>query len=383
MVKLIHQMHGAGFFSNFNAVINRLLYDVEGGRCSAYEVNWYKSSEELTRYHNPAVPQLWTEFFEPVVVDGAHSDEKFVRGYASYAMTHVGAYFHLYTQGSSWRDEYNRVYKKYIRLKPHIQDEISSYYSAHMKDKHCIGVHYRNPIHDRENPWPGPSAERFIEMVQQQMVPDKENVVYLATDVESAIEPFKEVFGDALLVRKNVTRSTGHSKEVHADQQTPANGLARDVLLDCLLLAKAEKLIHITSNVATAVGYINPKLKMIYARYDDNDERAFEPVLYRVVEEHEFELNITGTGKDQCELLLLSSGKTILLDSWSLNILYQCDGTRTKSELIDGCRASGEHHEITRNHMSAVRTIRKLLRGGIIKEGQLKHPEISAQSRLR
>jgi hypothetical protein len=36
------------------------------------------------------------------------------------------------------------------------------------------------------------------------------------------------------------------------------------VLIDALLLARCEAMVHAVSNLATAVGYMNPRLRMVY-----------------------------------------------------------------------------------------------------------------------
>jgi hypothetical protein len=51
---------------------------------------------------------------------------------------------------------------------------------------------------------------------------------------------------------------------VHHDNREPNLALGEEVLTDCLLLARCESLVHINSNVATAAGYINPALKMVF-----------------------------------------------------------------------------------------------------------------------
>jgi hypothetical protein len=40
--------------------------------------------------------------------------------------------------------------------------------------------------------------------------------------------------------------------------------MAEDVLVDAYLLSKGSHFIHITSNIATAVAYMNPRIAMHY-----------------------------------------------------------------------------------------------------------------------
>lgn len=84
-------------------------------------------------------------------------------------------------------------------------------------------------------------------------------MVYLATDVESTIQPFKSAFGDALLYREGGTRSADHGIEIHFDTRKPANNLAKGVLLDfgtlcgqSSVVEYVDQLCHITSHLSLA-----------------------------------------------------------------------------------------------------------------------------------
>jgi hypothetical protein len=57
---------------------------------------------------------------------------------------------------------------------------------------------------------------------------------------------------------------TGGEDHIHHGSAEPARELGEQALVDCLLLARCDTVLHITSNLATAVGYINPALRMVY-----------------------------------------------------------------------------------------------------------------------
>ena len=180
---------------------------------------------------------------------------------------------------------------------------------------------------------------------------------------------YADLCGDDLLYREGVTRSQDHGKEIHSDSRIPANNLAKDVLLDCLLLAKADKFIHVTSNIATAVAYINPDLELIYARYDKDDPRALEAVL-----EHNDDLEVTQFGEDRFELCLGSATNKREVNGFTVLVLRLCNGTRTQTELVNLLREWARNKPISNADIRGLATIRKLLRQGFIKRGELKCP---------
>lgn len=363
MKKIVLEMHNAGFFSNFNKVINHLRYSVETAKASSFEVDWKASAEGNPRYHHGLTgDDLWSEFFEPLDLHGPFDTEIRTSSYADHHMTSMAAYYSLYTRDDDWRREYNRTLRKYIKLKAHIADEVESYYSRNLAGKHCIGVHVRNHAISVENPVPVPGINRFIEIAKEQLLPGRDKVVFLATDVESVLPLFRSAFGDALLCREGVARSKDHGSEINNHAPLTAKNLAKDVLVDCLLLARTDKFIHVLSNVATAVGNINPNLEMVYARYDKNDPRGVEPIL-----EKADGLVVTQTGEDRFELCLGPGTDVHVVKGFGVLVVRLCDGTRTQAELIGLLRAWCKNKPVKNADYRAMKAILKLLRYGAIK----------------
>ena len=95
--------------------------------------------------------------------------------------------------------------------------------------------------------------------------------VFLATDDDKAEAVFREAFGAMLLVRRGVQRvggglnADGTLNEVHIKSpHNPRCGLqdAADVLCDALLLAKCTCVLHMDSNVTSAVGMMSSDCQM-------------------------------------------------------------------------------------------------------------------------
>ena len=97
--------------------------------------------------------------------------------------------------------------------------------------------------------------------------------IFLATDDAAAEEAFRDAFGALLHVRTGVQRVKGglnpdHTlNEVHI--KSPYNPRctlkdAVDVLSDALLLAKCATVVHMDSNVTSAVALLNPKATMVH-----------------------------------------------------------------------------------------------------------------------
>jgi hypothetical protein len=271
---LIVVPHNAGFFSNFNKVMNHLVCSLHRYGVKAIEVDWsIKKGRnfDFFFYGTHKDGNIWEHFFDqPSFPPYAYVMRKKTSRYRDYSITGKNAY-NLYKSGAGWRQQYHSVFKKYIRIKPHIMQKVEQIYSRHLAGKYCIGVQIRNEAHKREQPdGQMPPLEHYMAEVTHIISSKKEEVkIFLATDVEEYITRFKDVFGEKVFTQTDVSRlqeSPRNPEERIGYLYDPDLKLAEDVLNDCLLLAKCDVLIHRVSNVATAVGYINPSIPMIYCQ---------------------------------------------------------------------------------------------------------------------
>ena len=262
---LVIQSWDAGFFSNFNGVLNNLRYRLGHRGIAAAVVDWPDLGRQSETASAPATAgNLWLQFFEPLSFDELPEPTIKATGFAAARMTGRRAYA-MYKLDRRWRSTYHTLYRHHIRIRPAILDRVEEIHRTHMKGQFCAGVHYRHPAHDRECLHPIASPETFIARLRQALPADRPWVVFLATDVTAALEAFRRAFGSRLVVQPGVRRSGPVEDGVlRLGQERPDIGLAREVLVDCLLLARCDMLLHVTSNVATAVGYINPSLRMVY-----------------------------------------------------------------------------------------------------------------------
>jgi hypothetical protein len=261
---VIHSWN-AGFFSNFNGVLNNLRYRLGRGGIVAAIVNW-PSLGRPSEVPGDTVEgsNLWLQFFERLSFDEFPERTIKATGFATEKMTGRRAY-RMYKLDRRWRSVYHALYRRHIRIRPAILDQVEEIYRARMKGNFCAGVHYRHPAHDAECLHRIASPKVFIERLRRQLPVDQPWVVFLATDMTAALVAFDRAFGSRLVIQPGVHRA-GLVAEgtLRLDQERPDIGLAREVLVDCLLLARCDMLLHVTSNVATAAGYVNPALRMVY-----------------------------------------------------------------------------------------------------------------------
>jgi hypothetical protein len=253
----------AGFFSHLNRVINHLHHSLGRDGCSAIRVDWRAGAEmPFFVYGTPEDGELWQRFFEPLAFPSMPLEERTTWEYADLSITGLHAY-EMYKQGSRWRTAYGCAFSDHVRVRDELRRAASELWRDGGADEQSVGVHFRHPGHGHECPRPIPPVEDFIERTRGLLRRRRGGSVVLATDVHEAVEKFQSAFGDRLLVQPGVARA--HARGFHADRNVePSVALGEQALIDALLLARCEVMLHTVSNLPTAVGYMNPGLRMVY-----------------------------------------------------------------------------------------------------------------------
>lgn len=253
----------AGFFSHVNRVVNHLNHSLGRHGCEAVRVDWHVGEHTpLFVYGTPQDGELWQCFFEPLVFPEAPTRELRSHEYADLSMTGLHAY-RMYKRGSAWRTDYGRAFTEYVYVREELTRRVQELWQDAAINAGAVGVHVRHPEHSHECPRESPSLDVFITRTRRLLGADTRRSVVLATDVGEAVDAFRDAFGERLLVQPDVARAPIASTQYEWGAP-PSVALGEEALIDALLLARCDVLLHVTSNLATAVGYMNPALRMIY-----------------------------------------------------------------------------------------------------------------------
>lgn len=306
--------YDGGFFSIFNAFMSHLVWQQREGRCHGVYPDW-DIDRFLARtgdnrvmsfcYGQPGDGNLWVRLFEPLLgaSDDDLNDANFLWAHAEEAadrhngsrepfMTYIYAY-NLYKspEFQAWRRQYHRVFSQYIRPRGELGREIDDFAKLHLARPLMIAAHIRHPSHTVEQP-SGKIAHEDAYMAKiEEIVLTKlgrldgpEWGVFLATDQERVVSRFTERYGNRLAVYRDVRRTTaredatfnglpseekkreGHQLQhlVAADRGTWSWLMAREVVRDAYAMASCHVMLHVVSNVSTAVSYMNPDIEMVF-----------------------------------------------------------------------------------------------------------------------
>lgn len=267
---IIKSHQDGGFFSNFNKVLNWLSrIDRE---CHVY-VDWtYTGSESAFRYGDAIGENIWEIFFEPISGKTPAAEAVVQDLYIDFTMTGAGAHLmYLKADFQSIRNRYGQTFAQFVRVRSEILAEAEQIFAGLMDGYFCIGVHKRHRLHCVEDFYlQSVPVSNIIDTIRQIMPSTDKVRIFLATDEEEAIAAFSEAFGDRLIYQAQAMRSpAAASQEIHWNREYRGSYLAKQVLMDALLLARCQILVHGVSNVSTAVLMMNPQMQTVYLYQDE------------------------------------------------------------------------------------------------------------------
>ena len=249
-----------GFFSLFLAVMDGLYfaerfhmipvveYCDQCLYCEGYPVNGGKNVFEY--------------YFEPVS-DISVTEARRSRNVAKYKPCHrnldgeitvLGSYLVNSGQEKDYMAKRAELYTKYIRLKPDVRKFIEQSIADILGRKKCIGVHvrgtdFRNGYRDHAV---AVALDQYLDATSEAVRNHGFERIFLATDEESAIEQFRQRFGDSVVYYNDVFRSRD-GEPVHFSESNRKNHrylMGLEVLRDMYTLAECDGLICCYSNVS-------------------------------------------------------------------------------------------------------------------------------------
>ena len=297
----------AGFFAQVTFALNQLRY-AEANRLLPVVYLGPHAEDGPNAFHDPARGEnVWDYYFEPVA--GLDHEEVLRRLRDEddpLASEHIVDlpnaflwYLHAYDPDSiynypyghyrdveelgPWYERQRRKARpylaKYVRPKPHIRAAVEEFWRQRLAGCDVVGVHMRGSDKGSADGAPRfmrklepeayfPHIDRFLEGA-------RDGRIFLATDQSQYVERARARYGDRLVVR-DALRADAFGEGTNPFQWRDGRGYRKgeEVLVDCLLLARSDLLLHCTSAVGEYALYFNPELRGLDL---NRDERAPAP----------------------------------------------------------------------------------------------------------
>jgi hypothetical protein len=263
VLKLDSPQYGAGMFSALSTVLGFLdSYE----RFSPKErVGIEIDFADGGLYYDPAVGSNWWQYyFEPIVA--SHKGE--VRRITE-ELKGVLSIYGLHIE----KERSHELVARYFKVKPHVQQKVDEFVSAHFTAPLMVGIHYRgtDKIGEARRLEYSVMCGRILKALREQVKSFEEIKLFVASDEEAFIAYMKNHFGD-LVVHTQSRRSTDGQPTHYKMVDNYAKG--EEALIDCLLLSRCNMVIRNASNLGAFVSKFNPLIAETVLVHQYKDPRA-------------------------------------------------------------------------------------------------------------
>ena len=256
---------GAGFFFCFMGVLNNLAWCERNNRTPIVFWDHRSLYYEKNGYHG--AHNVWEYYFEPVS-EASYDPSAPVRNTydapdgSGIKQLKANSLCSYYSEGQQ-RKIAHALVKKYVKIKPYIQEKIASFYRTKMAGKKTIGMHLR-----------GTDKRAEIKPVSIETMCSSANALaknysgcqfLVATDEKKILQKAARLLQGQVIYYDAYRSSNGkpvHGKGQRFNSMNKAR-LGEEVLIETLLLSKCDMFLHSCSNVSSAVLFFNPELPHI------------------------------------------------------------------------------------------------------------------------
>lgn len=242
---------GLGMFASANQVIGQ-IYQFETGQLPNVTGLAIDFGENGLFYDSNYGSNWWTYYFEPITL-GTHENASL---YYPTREQYADAWYQRKLLPKVIAAE---IVKKYVHIKPHIQEKIDAIVDRYFAGHHTIGVHYRGT--DKFTEAPRINYEIVFEEIDKHIPEEKFYIIFVATDEVDFLKAAQERYSDRV-VAIEAHRSEGGNEGIHfANKHNYL--LGEEALLDACLLSKCDLLIRTSSSLSLWSTYFNPTLPVV------------------------------------------------------------------------------------------------------------------------
>ena len=263
---LIRRNKWEGFFSNFNYVLINMhfanVYNFDPIVDMESSSTFYTEKNKVNNSFN-----AWDYYFQQDVnLDYLKINSKFLYSEPFFSQK----FFYEYIiENTSYM---HFLFKKYIKIRREILDEVNEFVTKEFGNSNIIGIHWRgtdlkkhysNGSISKEN-----YADKFYKLVDPILKNKPNSKIFLCTEENRYLENFKERFGNKI-INTQCFRSDSDLPP-HLMNNRPRDlhryNLGREVLIDAILLSRTNTIIGLRSNVfnsALIMGNITKERQII------------------------------------------------------------------------------------------------------------------------
>jgi hypothetical protein len=258
-----YEKSGCLFFNNPNDVglgalvvgLLKGLEDYEAGEFAGLSVHFDSGC-----YLDPDLgPNWWEYFFEPIALGDTEAPLFCLTKSQNLKVLQAG-----YLMS---REKKRELAKRYLVLKPALQEEIDTYVARYFDGHYIIGVHHRGT--DKKIEAILIPYKRTLEVLAYKIkaLPQevKDNLrIYVATDDARFLEKISEIYPSKVIFNDFVRSTDGSPLHYSQNLYSSNYQKGREAILDCYLLSRCNLLIHpCSSTFSTLSTLLNSEVEVV------------------------------------------------------------------------------------------------------------------------
>lgn len=249
---LIIDARNAGLFSNLLSAVDLCIYSEKIG-ASPY-IRW----DGCDLYGGVS---LWNNLFQPVGVPPAPETDVEIHNLGSNyraGLEHRIVLEEIHPIHYLLRNR-TRIYKgikKYVKINDEIDRVINTYWKQFSKK--TLGVHVRGT--DRQTDYPLIPLPVYAKHISTYLEKNNCDTIFIATDSEESLNYILKAFPDIKIIYINATRTSSYNSRVGPHDMFNSVDLAKEALIDSILLSQCTHLIKNFSNLSLFSWYNNLNL---------------------------------------------------------------------------------------------------------------------------
>ena len=264
---VIQRFIGGGMFSNLNYIIHHLKLALDLNCIPIIDMeNFPTKYNEKNKINN--TKNAWEYYFYPLNKYKLSDVYKSKFVIISDKKTRRLKEFDTFEALSK---EHFKIFKKYIKIKQPILDDIKKFFNNNFKKNKVLGVHFRGTDMKTQERHPFPAtAEQIISLIEKYLKKEKFTKIFLVTEELNYQKILKKKYG-SMLCFYNSFRSNNPDIFGSRMRKNHRYLIGRENIIDMILLSKVKKIICTNSHLPDASNFMNNLNKINLIKIDNGN----------------------------------------------------------------------------------------------------------------
>jgi len=264
---VIQRFIGGGMFSNLNYIIHHLKLALDLNCIPIIDMeNFPTKYNEKYKINN--TKNAWEYYFYPLnkykLSDVYKSKFVIISDKKTRRLKEFDTFEAL-------NEKHFQIFKKYIKIKQPILDDIAKFFNNNFKKNRVLGVHFRGTDMKTQERHPFPATtEQIISLIEKSLKKEKFTKIFLVTEELNYQKILKKKYGD-MICFYNSFRSNNPDIFGNDMRKNHRYLIGRENIIDMILLSKVEKIICTNSHLPDASKFVRNFKKINLIKIDNGN----------------------------------------------------------------------------------------------------------------